>query len=229
MAKHAGRRAGQNLHLLGIPVIALILFFAFADLMLAFPRIDLVVSGLFYSAEEGFAAQGTHWEQFAYRSVPVLMVGVNLGLVGLWLYNRINRRQLLGFDGRKLAFLLCLLALVPGLLVNQVFKEHWGRARPVKLEQFGGNDRFTPAFVRSDQGGGSFSSGHAAAAAYLVGVAAVLFGPRSRWAVAAALFTALVAVARVAAGGHFLSDVLASAFFVLFGYYFLFRLFFGRR
>lgn len=215
--------------LFGIPVAALILFLVFADLMLAFPEIDLAVSGFFYTPDAGFRMQGMPWEQLAYQGVPVLMVTVNLALIGLWLFNRVYGRRILDFDGRKLAFLLCLLALVPGLLVNQLFKEHWGRPRPVKLEQFGGNDRFTPAFVRSDQGGGSFSSGHVAAAAYLVGVAAVLFGARSRWALAAALFAAFVAVARIAAGGHFLSDVIASAFFVWFGYYVLFRLFFSGR
>lgn len=212
--------------LFGIPVALLILFFAFADLMLAFPGIDLYVSGLFFTPDSGFTMQGLSWEQFAYRSVPVLMVTVNLVLVALWLFNRISGRRLLRFDGRRLAFLLCLLALVPGLLVNQLLKEHWGRARPVKLEQFGGHDRFTPAFVRSDQRGGSFSSGHVAAAAYLIGVALMVFGPRSYWTLLAALYTALVAVARIAAGGHFLSDVATSAFLVLFGYLILEPLFF---
>jgi lipid A 4'-phosphatase len=215
--------------LLGIPVLFLILFFAFADLMLAFPRIDLAISGLFFSQDGGFAMQGQPWEQFAYHSVPVLMLTVNLALIGLWLFNRVSGRRLLGFDGRKLAFLLCVLALVPGLLVNQLLKEHWGRARPVKLEQFGGHQQFTPAFVQSDQGGGSFSSGHVAAAAYLVGVALVVLGRRPYWVVLAALYAALVAIARIAAGGHFFSDVVTSAFLVLFGYLILERVFFEHR
>lgn len=219
-------RAIFRSRLVGIPVSLLILFFAFADVMLAFPEIDLLVSGLFFTPDRGFAMQGQPWEQFAYRSVPALMVTVNLALIGLWLFNRISGRRLLRFTGRRLAFLLCLLALVPGLLVNHLLKEHWGRARPVKLEQFGGHDRFTPAFVRSDQGGGSFSSGHVAAAAYLVGVALIVFGRRSYWTILAALYTALVAVARIASGGHFLSDAVTSAFLVLFGYLILERFFF---
>jgi lipid A 4'-phosphatase len=213
--------------LFGIPAFLLILFFAFADLMLAFPGTDLAISGLFFTPDGGFAMHGQPWEQFAYRSVPVLMLTVNLGLVGLWLFNRFSGRGVLGFNGRKLAFLLCLLALVPGLLVNQLLKEHWGRARPVKLAQFGGHEQFTPAFVRSDQGGGSFSSGHVAAAAYLVGVALVVFGRSSPWVALAVLYTALVAVARIAAGGHFFSDVITSLFLVLFGYLILERLLFA--
>lgn len=211
----------------GIPVAALILFVAFADLMLAVPRIDLASSALFYTPGVGFTMDGQHWERVLYHSVEWLMVGVNLALVALWLVNRYTRRSMLAFTGRKLALLLCLLAMLPGLLVNQVLKENWGRARPVQVTEFGGERRFTPAFVYSDQEGGSFSSGHAAAAFYLVAVAAVLRGPRSGWVVATALYAALVGFARIAAGGHFLSDVLTSAFLVLFGYLVLRRLFFG--
>ena len=215
----------------GIPVAGLILFFAVADLMLAFPGIDLATSALFYTPGVGFELTGRPWERLIYHSVEWLIVGVNLALVGLWLFNRtIGRstgRRLLDFTGRKLGLLLCLLALLPGLLVNQVLKENWGRARPVDVTEFGGERRFTPAFVYSDQTGGSFSSGHAAAACYLVAVAAVLRGPGSRWVVIAALYAALVGFGRIAAGGHFLSDVITSAFLVLFGYLVLHRLFFG--
>jgi lipid A 4'-phosphatase len=125
--------------------------------------------------------------------------------------------------GRRLAFLLLLLALVPGLVVNQVLKEHWGRARPVQLEQFGGSKQFTPAFVLSDQGGGSFSSGHVAAAAWLVAVAAVLSGARSGWTLAAVGYLFATALARIAAGGHFLSDAVTSILLVWLGYLLLRR------
>jgi len=216
-----------NARVFGIPIAALVLFLLFANLMLAYPSIDLVLSEVFYTPGSGFESLGRPWERFAYHSVEVLMVVVNLALIGLWLLNRLTRHALLGFTGRKLLFLLCLLALLPGLLVNQVLKENWGRARPVNVSEFGGTSQFTPAFVTSDQGGGSFSSGHAAAAFYLVAVAAVLFGPRSRWVPAMTLYAALVGGARIAAGGHFFSDVVTSAFLLLFGYLTLHQLFFG--
>jgi lipid A 4'-phosphatase len=214
---------------LGIPIGLLILFLAFAVLMLAVPQLDLDLSGLFYTPGAGFEIRDQLWERVIYRSVSVLMVTVNLGLIALWLLNRRTGRGLLGFDGRKLAFLLCLLALLPGLLVNQVLKEHWGRARPADVTEFGGQSRFTPAFVHSDQEGGSFCSGHAAAAFYLVAVAATVFGTRSRWVALAVLYALLVGFGRFAAGGHFISDVITSGFLVLFGYLVLHRLFFGER
>ncbi len=208
----------------GIPLGWLILFLAFANLTLAYPQLDLVVARLFYSPGVGFPALGQPWERLLYHSVEVLMVVGNFALVGIWLINRRRRRRLLGLTGRKLALLLCLLALVPGLLVNQVFKEHWGRARPVQVAQFGGTQAFTPAFVYTGGSGGAFSSGHVAAAAYVIAAAHVLAGPRSPWVMLAVLYTALVALARMAAGGHFLSDTMTSVFLVLLGYLALRRL-----
>lgn len=195
---------------------AAILFFAVADLMLAFPQIDLAVSDLCWSPERGFLGRGQAWEQLAYHSLGPLLTGVTLGLIGLQaLGRRLWWRPEIG--QRSLALLL-LLALVPGLLVNLGLKEHWGRERPVQLERFGGTKTFTPAFVPSDQGGRSFSSGHVAAAAWLVAVAAALFGLGAPWTRLAALYALLVALARIAAGGHFLSDVLTSMLLVWMGY-----------
>ncbi|MBK1618133.1 hypothetical protein CKO42_06675 [Lamprobacter modestohalophilus] len=127
-------------------------------------------------------------------------------------------------SGRQLGFLLLLLALVPGLIVNQVFKEHWGRARPIQLEPFGGHRTFTPAFVVSDQNGGSFSSGHVAAAAWLVAVPVVLFGVSSIWTGVALLYLLAMVLARMAAGAHFLSDTLTSILLVWLGFLILQRL-----
>ncbi|QGU33427.1 phosphatase PAP2 family protein [Thermochromatium tepidum] len=187
-------------------------------LLWAFPSLDLAVSGLFYTPGAGFTLKGTPWERALHESVAVLMVVVNPALITLWWFNRRLGRRWLNFDGRKLAFLLCLLILVPGLIVNQGLKGHWGRARPVTVVEFGGDKTFTPAFVPSDQGGGSFCSGHVAAAAYLVAVAATLAGPSSAWVWIALIYTLAIGVARLVAGGHFLSDVLTSLLLVWFGY-----------
>jgi lipid A 4'-phosphatase len=215
-------------HAVGIPIGWLIAFAAVANLMLAFPQVDLVIASLFHTPGEGFPALEAGWERLLYRSVELLMLVGNLALLAVWLVNRFLRRRekpWLGLTGRKLGLLLCLLVLVPGLLVNQVFKEHWGRARPVQVTAFGGDRPFTPAFVYTGAQGGSFSSGHVAAAAYLIAVAHLLGGPRSGWLAVAVIYTALVAFARMAAGGHFLSDAVTSVCLVLLGYLLLKRLF----
>ena len=126
--------------------------------------------------------------------------------------------------GRDLAFLLLLLALGPGLLVNLVMKEHCGRARPVDLEQFGGTKRFSPAFVLSDQGGHSFPSGHVASAFYLAAVAFVVARRKRLWVRVTLEYGVLVAFFRIASGGHFLSDAITAFFVDLILFFLLYRL-----
>ncbi len=193
--------------------------------MLLLPSVDITVSALCYQPEVGFVWRGQWWERLLYHSLAPLVVIVTSGLIVLWLVNRWRvRRQLppyCGFFSRHLVLLLLLLALFPGLLVNTILKPQIGRARPIEIIQFGGEHQFTPAFVRSNQGGHSFSSGHAASAAYLVAVAVVLFGSKSPWVALALVYALLIGVVRIIAGGHFLSDVLVSGWLVWVGYWML--------
>ena len=59
-----------------------------------------------------------------------------------------------------------------GLIANLYFKETWGRARPVHIEEFGGNKIFTGAFKKSSecQRNCSWISGETSAAfSFMVG------------------------------------------------------------
>ncbi|MBK1648834.1 phosphoesterase PA-phosphatase [Rhabdochromatium marinum] len=216
--------------LLGVPYWLWIAFFACADLMLAFPELDLAISRMFFDPQAGFVINGLWWERLLYHSLDVVLITVLVVLLIAWWRGRQpprcpdRRADHCGPPtGRQLLLLLALLALVPGLLVNQGLKEHLGRARPVDLSIFGGTKSFTPAFVPSTQDGGSFSSGHAAAAFFLVVVAAELRSVRSIWFVLALSYALSIGLIRIASGGHFLSDVLASALLVWIGYRVLLR------
>ncbi len=198
-------------------------FIGISLLLVLFPGIDLAVSNLFYTPGVGFTARGTWFERLVHESTYWLLILGVPALIGLWWVNRkvggpvpntSPRPGRFTLSGRDLAYLLLVLALGPGLIVNGLLKEQWGRARPVNCEDFGGTQVFTPAFVVSDHGGKSFSSGHAAGSAYWVVVALVLAqGPRRRyWLGLAVGYSLLVAWARLAAGGHFFSDILISWF-----------------
>ena len=198
-------------------------FLGISLLLVLFPGIDLAVSNLFYTPGVGFTARGTWFERLVHESTYWLLILGVPALIGLWWVNRKGggpvpnlspRPCRFTLSGRDLAYLLLVLALGPGLIVNGLLKEQWGRARPVNCEDFGGTQVFTPAFVVSDQGGKSFSSGHAAGSAYWVVVALILArGPRRRyWLSLAVGYSLLVAWARLAAGGHFFSDILVSWF-----------------
>lgn len=114
---------------------------------------------------------------------------------------------------RRGLFLILLIVLGPGLVVNTVFKEHWGRPRPRQMQVFGGDRQFHEIWERGTSGtGNSFPSGHASAAFYLMAPYFVLRARergRARVALAAGVSYGLfMGFARMVQGGHFLSDVL---------------------
>lgn len=108
-------------------------------------------------------------------------------------------------------FLALLLALGPGLLVNAVFKDHWGRPRPRDIVQFEGNKVFLqPWQMGKDGDGRSFPSGHASAAFYMTAPYFIYRNRRKRlariWLSGGLIFGVFMSIARTAQGGHFLSD-----------------------
>ncbi len=192
-----------------------LLIVLFSALFVLFPQIDIYFSELFYSDELGFI-YSNHWlENVLYVSVRYLLIVMNISALILWLYNRFSKKNILDFNGKKLLFILLVLAIGSGLIVNALLKENWGRARPAQTTTFGGNLSFTPAFVLSDQGGYSFSSGHASAAFALIAFAMLANRHKKFWMILAISYGFAVGLARIVAGGHFLSDVIVS-FFIIF-------------
>jgi len=180
-----------------------------------FPQLDLAVAALFYTPSEGFVASGTVWERAIYYSVPYGLTVIYGAAVLLWLYNAFSGRNIRHFTGRKLFYVLLVLILGSGLIVNDLFKEHWGRARPAEIPRFGGTKQFSPAFVPlTSQVGNSFTCGHASGAFALLAFAR--YARRRRlWTGIVLGYGMLVGAARMAAGGHFLSDV-AVSFFIMY-------------
>jgi lipid A 4'-phosphatase len=187
--------------------------------------VDLWFADLFFSPGAGFYMKDATWVSFLYGVVHPLAAVLILGLLGLLVFNLLRRRAVGPFTTRALLYLLAVLALGPGLVVNGVFKEHWGRARPRDVVEFGGTREFTPAFVISDQcdRNCSFVSGHASIPFALAAFVFLLRRRRKLVLGAALAFGGLVGLARIAAGAHFLSDVIFSGVFVFLVAYLLAR------
>lgn len=182
------------------------------------PEIDLATSALFYDPQAGFWLADWAPVRIVEKSVPLISWGIG-AIVVAGAVSLACGRQIWRLDARALVFVALATALGPGLLVNTVLKDHWGRARPAQIEPFGGAAKFTPAPLPADQCAHNcaFVSGHAALGFSLVGFAFLLpAGRRRRAAVVAAVgFGAAVGLARIASGGHFLSDVVDAGFLVV--------------
>jgi len=204
----------------GIAAAALLLF-------LAFPGVDLALSGLFYDPQRGFFLAEWPPLRFVAATIPWLtgLIFAVAALAAGWLC--LLGRPLWRLDRRALVLVVAAIALGPGLLVNAILKDHWGRARPYQVEAFGGPRVFTRAPLPAAQceSNCSFVSGHAALGFSLVGFAFLLpHGRRRTIAIAAALgFGALVGLARIAAGRHFPSDVVFAGLVVFATSWLLYR------
>jgi len=189
-----------------------------AALFLLFPGIDLAATRLFYDSAQGFFLADSPPVRIVEAGVPwIVRAMIVLAVIAaLWL--GIARRPLWRLDGKALVFLVASIALGPGLIANTVLKDHWGRARPNQVVEFGGARQFTPAPLPAEQCARNcaFVSGHAALGLSLVSFALLLpFGRRRRAAIAGALaFGGLVGLGRIAAGKHFLSDVVFAGLIV---------------
>ncbi len=176
-------------------------------------EIDLAVSGLFYNEAEWFFWRYAPPFEFVRKGLPAIILGAGvfcllIGLANLWLKERI-----FGLTWRSMAYLTSTLLLGPGLIVNLLFKDHWGRARPTTIAEFGGKQHYTPPFVMTDQCADncSFASGHASIAFWTFAFAMLLPPPwrvRAGWA--AISFGFLIGMVRVIQGAHFLSDVVSA-------------------
>jgi lipid A 4'-phosphatase len=180
------------------------------------PNVDIAIAGLFYDPvaarflihplETPFSA--------ALREHGLVSVWTCIGVVVLALTPLVNRFlswRLPSIPARSAIALTLSLLLGPGLLVNGIFKPHGGRPRPVEITEFGGPLRFVDWWnpTGACDSNCSFMAGEPSTAAWMFGPAMMVPPPwRGTAIAAAALFTAIIGVLRMAAGGHFFSDVM---------------------
>lgn len=188
-------------------VVVVSLFF------LAFPGIDLKVSNLFFFGEAGFAAQNEPFLRDVRHLGPFLVKVIAVVCVLILVIKLVvpGRPPILPL--RKPVFLLTTLILGPGILVNAILKDNWGRPRPRSVEEFGGDLPFQPVWKMTDycDKNCSFVSGEASASIWLVSVAFLVPASWRKAVLAFVLPLCLILSAnRVAFGGHFFSDTLIS-------------------
>jgi len=192
-----------------VPVlVAVILTF-----LIALTNADLAIEKLLYSPEKGwFMSQDTPWRLlYDYGNIPAIILSV-AGFVILVL--GFFRKQLRPY--RKISlFLVIFMILGPGLVINTIFKDHWGRPRPADIVDFGGKQTFHQVWEMGQSlQGKSFPSGHASVGFFLFSPFFFLRKTSRRQAFSflclGIFYGTLMGIGRMIQGGHFLSDVVWS-------------------
>ncbi len=210
---------------LALLTLITVVLFAVTDL-------DLVTIRPFYHPELAApwpVANDPLWLLF-YRSAP--WITGSLAIAGVALLIRGTMRA----ESRRLrlygAYILLCVMIGPGLIINLALKDHWGRARPRQLVEFGGSSEYSQPLVPFHASGKSFPCGHCSVG-YLYGLGWWVWRRSHPRGAAASLIVGLIigtllGIGRMTDGGHYLSDAVWSAL-IAFGiahvlYYYVLRI-----
>ncbi len=208
-------RNKSSKHLISLSVRQyIILAFVFLGLILSiFPKLDISFSRLFYVIPLDFIHKTHPIVVSIFRLVPIFTFVFGAFCFVYLIYFGYKKKFL-----SSSAFLLLISLIIgPGLIVNYGLKEHFGRARPRHVLEFGGSKSFTPAGIISDQCNHncSFSSGHAAMGYYFT-IFSYITPPQYKTAsfIVGVILGSVIGIGRVIQGGHFLSDVVYSGLII---------------
>ncbi|MDW6022140.1 phosphatase PAP2 family protein [Mesorhizobium sp. BAC0120] len=217
-------RAASAFGLWADPVFLLALLALWIALAIVFhgePQLDRAVSEFFFASTPcaggsaqtacgAFPAASSAFWQVLRAFFHYLPIAVAIVVIAVLASEITAGRSFEHSRTRFAATALIALVLGPGLLVNVLLKNHWGRPRPVSTELFGGNLPFVPAGEWSNacQSNCSFVSGEASSIFWLICLVPLLPPSQRRVGAIIAVATAIFACGlRVAFGGHYLSDV----------------------
>lgn len=203
-------------------VVALLCGAALGALFLSHPQIDLDFSAAIREICGGDKRHSGWCHENGIMIIPrYAAILLSTLFVGAAIYGlaRSLRHASDGVRGNPVRSLVLLasFAIGPGLLANVVLKDHWGRARPREVVEFGGKLRFSPPLVPSNEcrDNCSFVSGEAASV-YTPFFAGALLVPQFRavFLAGGVLAGTAAGLVRISTGGHFLSDVLFAGVFM---------------
>jgi membrane-associated PAP2 superfamily phosphatase len=204
------RQVRIGLHLGGALVVVLL-----ATIPFWVTPLDLEIQRAAWQGEAGWSlGERQPWKAiYHFGTLPALLMTL-AALVALVLGLRGGR---LAPWSKATAYLVLCMAIGPGILVNLVLKDHWGRPRPRDVIPFGGEYPAERVWIADPSSPGkSFPCGHCTMGFFFF-APGILLRRLGRRRMALALFTLawglglLLGIARILQGGHFASDVLWGA------------------
>lgn len=174
------------------------------------PSLDMKVARFVHVLKSGGALDWAESSIAAIRDFNVYLIVALVLSCALCIVLQIRRQTAALPPVRACALVLLAIAIGPGLIVNAVLKENWSRPRPGAVLASGDDSSFRAWWdpTGTCKRNCSFASGEASAAFVTIAVAVVTPAAIRYTAITIALlYGILISAIRVAAGGHFVSDV----------------------
>lgn len=192
------------------PIIAMAILTPFT------PTLDLAISHFFYDPTKSFSNATFYTFIYNYGIIPgqIAFAFSAIILILSFLSKKWKRWH------NACMVMVLTLAIGSGLITHAMLKDHWGRPRPKQVVEFGGSQQFRPYYMpnldNQPEPSKGFPCGHCTMGFYFFGLA--LIGYRDGnyktyyfWLAFALTLGIVLSLTRIAQGGHFLSDTLASA------------------
>jgi lipid A 4'-phosphatase len=199
-------------------------------ILIIYPQIDLQIQQLFWDNNSGFFLKNNQYVIAIYKLIPKLTMAFTISIFMLWIILWIIYKKFWDSKRKKMLYLLLCLLIGPGLFVNTIFKDNFGRARPSQIMEFGGEKSFSRAFSITSNclKNCSFVSGHASVGFYFSAISFITAGIiSSLFFYGAIILGLIIGMVRISQGGHFFSDVFFSGMVVIIVNYFIYLLMFN--
>lgn len=196
-------------------LFVLLLLAAMTTLLFWLTDLDIRAAALFYRPENPADVWPLrHWWPWQFLYDYAFLFTILSGLIALLVYIAGHFHPRSRRFRRKALYILLVIAIGPGLVVNLIVKDHWGRPRPVHVTEFGGEHSYVPPLKFGHTPDKSFVCGHCSVGYTFF----VLYFLSQNHKLIYFVLTLVVAwtmgFTRMTSGGHFLSDILWSGYLV---------------
>jgi len=208
MIAHKLERRWRELIILALLALLSTPFFWLTDL-------DLQGAALFYRPgddnahwplQEGWLFRMLYRHAFTFATI----VAVGALLTAALGYLRPSLKQL----QRPALYIFLVIVLGPVVVVNLVFKDHWGRPRPVHVSEFGGPHHYVPPLQIGGTDEKSFPCGHCSVGFAFFSLYFLSRRHKTLYFMLTMAVALTLGLTRMTAGGHFISDILWSGYLV---------------
>ena len=190
----------------------LIVFFILATLVTTGPSLDLYISDLFYNGDKQFLIQSYYPVSIFFRKILLPLILIYVFVLPLVLRFFPLQKIYFGykFTLSEIVYIWVSGAVTMLLVVNVLLKNMWGRARPNDVSYFNGFQDFTPWYKISDacSSNCSFVSGDSSVGFFLI--VFYFITKKNAYLYLGLILGSLLGFIRIAAGGHFFSDIIFS-------------------